>query len=137
MAEDNNKDLTTTKPNEHGIGRPTKLTEDTVKKLESVFKLDAPVKTACAYAGISRETYYTWLKENDGFSDRMAKAQEYARIAAGNVVMNAIVQDRDVSTARWWLEKRYPDEFGSNAPTIAQQFNVNGDEMKVEFIEKK
>jgi len=120
MAENNTNSLT--RPNDSGMGRPTKLTEDTVKKLESVFNLDVTVTTACAYAGISRETYYSWLKENPEFSDRMAKAQEYARIAAGNVVMNAIVRDKDVATARWWLEKRYPEEFGGRANSGSLEF---------------
>jgi hypothetical protein len=115
-------------------GRPTKMTEGLVKKLESVFQLGVKDTTACTYAGISRETYYNWIKANQEFSDRIAKAKEFARIAAGQVVVNAIIKDKDLATAKWWLEKKYPDEFGS-APGILQQFNVEGGEdMSIEFV---
>jgi len=114
---------TTKKITKHPGGRPTKMTEDAVKKLESVFKLAVSDTTACRYADISRITYYDWLKKDEEFSNRMSKAKEYARLAAGNVVMDAIVKDKDVNTAKWWLEKKCPEEF-AQPPSVAQQFNV-------------
>jgi len=122
------KELTSVK-NEGG--RPTKITDEVVKQLESVFKLAVTDTTACAYAKISRETFYNRLEKDPVFRDKIASAKEYARIAAGQVVIQAIA-DKDVQTARWWLEKKHPEEFRST-PVALTQVNVGG-EMGVEFI---
>lgn len=111
-------------------GRPTVMTDETVSKLESVFKLGVTDQVACTYAGISRETYYSHLEKNPLFSDKIASAKDYARIAAGSVVMDAIIKQKDVQTAKWWLEKKYPTEFGQQANN-AVNVQVNN------FIDKK
>jgi hypothetical protein len=36
----------------------------------------ASVTKACKYAGISRDTWYRWLKERQGFAERVAAAYE-------------------------------------------------------------
>ena len=53
--------MTTLSKNEGGA--PTKMTDDTVTKLESILKIGGTIEEACSYALISRETYYRWLKE--------------------------------------------------------------------------
>jgi len=124
----NNGEITESK-----VGRPTKMTEDVVKKLEAVYKLGVTDETACKYTGISRQTLNTWYKTHPVFLDRIQKAKEFVRIASGQVVVNAIVQDRDVEAAKWWLEKKHSDEFGGQ-PSILQQFNVEGSDMDIEFV---
>jgi len=95
------------KPN----GRPSVMTEEVVNLLENIFKLDVPIQVAVEYAGIDESTYYRHYKSNHAFARRMERAKIYARIAATNVVMDAIVKDKDVQSARWWLEKRHSEEF--------------------------
>ena len=114
-------------------GRPTAITKDVVAKLENVFKLDVPVETACKYAGIHKATYYRNYESNEEFATKIDKAREFARIAASRVVSKAIVEDDDVATARWWLEKKFPNEFGG-APGVVQQFNIEGGGMDIEFV---
>ena len=126
MAGSNNKSII-----KREIGRPTVIDDECVRKLESVFQLGVNDQTACLYAGISRDTFYDHIKHDQEFSDKMALAKEYARIAAGQVVVQAI-NNKDVNTAKWWLEKKYPQEFGGS-PQVVQQINAGGD-MKLEFI---
>lgn len=38
-------------------GRPTKMTPESVKKIEEVFAMDGSVGEACLFAGISQVTY--------------------------------------------------------------------------------
>ena len=87
-------------------GRPTKLNDDMVVKLESIFKVGGTVEEACSYALINKTTYYRWLEENVGFATKMQAAQYYADIVAKNVIVEDIVKNKDVDTAKWWLEKR-------------------------------
>jgi hypothetical protein len=87
-------------------GRPTLYSEDMVSKLESIFKIGGTVEQAITYAGISKETYYTWGEKHSGFLTKMEQARTYADIVAKNIVVDSMIKDRDVSTAKWWLEKR-------------------------------
>ena len=99
------------------VGRPTKLNDDLVVKLESIFKIGGTVEEACSYALINKTTYYRWLEENKDFATKMNSAQHYADIVAKNVVVDSMIKDKDLSTAKWWLEKR---QFRENNQTNVQ-----------------
>lgn len=101
-------------------GRPSKYSEEVVKQFEKVFRLDVPDKTAYEYIGVSHQTFHTWLKEKPEFLERITKAKKYARIAAGSVVKEAI-DKKDTQSARWWLEKKHPDEFHPSGTNVQIQ----------------
>lgn len=96
-----------------GGGRPTKI-QDAVTKLEEVFRLDVSDTVACQYAGISRETYYRWMENNDWFRDKMTVAKNYAYLAAKSVVAQDIINKKSIDTAKWYLEKKHSKEFTSS-----------------------
>lgn len=100
-------------------GRPSKLTEERTKKLEDIFKVGGTVLEACSFAGISTTAYYEWINKNESLRTKMEAAQHYADVVAKNLVSKAIIEDEDLSTAKWWLEKR---EFSQ--PQSLQQINV-------------
>lgn len=102
------------------VGRPTKLDDNVVAKLDSIFKVGGNVEEACSYALINKTTYYRWLEENEDFATKMESAQHYADIVAKNVVVDSMIKDRDLNTAKWWLEKR---EFKANNQTNIQVNN--------------
>jgi hypothetical protein len=88
------------------VGRRSKMTEEVIVKLESIFKIGGSIEEACSYAGISDETYRRWMNENNSFMARIESARHYPDIVAKNVVVDSMVKDRDLNTAKWWLEKR-------------------------------
>ena len=88
------------------VGRPTKLVPETVTKLESVFKVGGSKEEACSYAGISTRSYDRYMADDEDFVLKMTAAQHYADIVAKNVVVDKIINDRDLQTAKWWLEQR-------------------------------
>jgi cob(I)alamin adenosyltransferase len=102
-------------------GRPSLLNEEMITKLEDIFKVGGTVDEACSFAGISKMTYYRWLKDNESFVTKMEAAQHYADVVAKNVVVHDITKKRDVGTAKWWLEKR---QFRDNQTQVAVQVNV-------------
>lgn len=105
-------------------GRPSAITDDVVAKLEEIFKLDVTVEIACNYAQINPATYYRRYAKDEQFARRMEAAKYFARVAASNVVVDKIANDRDVNTAKWYLEKRVPEfRGGDDGKTI----NVAGD----------
>ena len=94
------------------VGRPTKITEEVVKKLQSILQLGVNDTVACQYAKISRETFYNRLEVDEVFRDVIESAKQLVTIAAGQVVSQSIIKDKDVASAKWWLERKAPDEFG-------------------------
>lgn len=94
-------------------GRPTVITIEAVSKLVASFQNGMTVRDACWQSGISHEAYYNRLRNDEEFADTMARAQASCTLKARQVIIEAI-QGGSVSTAKWWLEKKAPDEFGRN-----------------------
>jgi hypothetical protein len=90
----------------HKGGAPTKVTPEIETKLESIFKIGGTIAEATSYAGIGERTYYDRAKASPEFSQKMEAAKHYADIVAKNVVVDSILKDKDISSAKWWLEKR-------------------------------
>lgn len=87
------------------VGRPTVVTEEIVGKLVEVFRLGVSDTAACAHAGISRDTFYERLKSDPLFSDKITSAKNFAVLASRQNVVKAIVQDKDLDTSKWYIEK--------------------------------
>lgn len=92
-------------------GRPEKVTKDVVSKLEHVFSLGGNVTEACLYSGISRETYYKYLKKNPKFSDRVEVLSSHVSLRAKNRIYTAI--SNDTALAWKYLERKFPEEYGA------------------------
>lgn len=95
-------------------GRPTLLTEATIRKLEELFKAGSTVEQACIYANIGKSTYYDWLKADDSFRMKMEKAQYYVDVVAQNIVVDDIVNKKNIDSAKWWLVNKKGTGFGRN-----------------------
>ena len=93
------------------VGRPTKFTEETRKKIEEATALDASIEEVCYYADISKDTYYRWLKENPEFSDRLDTLRQRPILKARKTIDDAL---GDPSFAFRYLEKKRRKEFGNN-----------------------
>lgn len=95
-----------------GAGRPTIKTDDIVLKLEEALKSDFTISEACNYAGISRPSYYKWLQEDEVFSYRMEKAQQYLAFKAKKTVAKG-VEKEDMDSSKWWLTRRQRDRYAT------------------------
>lgn len=94
-------------PNPHG-GRPTKYTPKTISLLIVAFQNGYNVLEACAYSGISSETFYDWLKSKQGFSDAVDRARAMPNRRAKENVIKAL-NEGDINASKWWLERRDPE----------------------------
>lgn len=94
------------------MARPSSLTPEVVSLLEHSVMDGANITEACQVAGISRETYYKHLKEDEKFADKMADAEEYpSKVAKKNLIER--IKRKDVETSKWWLERKKKDEFST------------------------
>ena len=93
-------------------GRPTSLTPDTVAKLCEAMRLGMSIQTACHYAKVNRSTFYRHLETDGDFATKIEAAQDYLVLIASALIHKAIVQDKNVQAAMWWLERAAPEQFG-------------------------
>lgn len=105
--------------NKKKMGRPTKLTPKIQDEIVELLKAMNYVETACAVVGISKNTYYDWIKKaNESkrrnkytiFRDEIEKAQAWgeARLVA---TINRH-SERNWQAGAWLLEKRHSDRWG-------------------------
>ena len=90
-------------------GRPTKMTQGTIKKLEEAFLRGLSDEEACLYANISKPTLYDYCKKDPRFSDRKELLKQRLKTRAKLNISNAI-EGGDVAISKWYLERK-DDEF--------------------------
>lgn len=92
---------------------------------EGLFKKDA-----CLLAGISRETFYQWIREGkqDAKEDKeslereLYEGLEVAEVKAVQVHVKNIKSagGKDWKASAWWLERTRHNDYGKRPPTPAQ-----------------
>ena len=104
-----------------GRGRPEKISREIIDKIKTAILAGAYVETAAAFAGISKETFYQWLKKGAGaksgiyvdFSDAIKKAMAEAELRDVMVINKA--SQTSWQAAAWKLERKYPGRWGQRA----------------------
>ena len=127
-----NKSKNISNPN----GRPTIMTPETVKKLKEGFAQGFSVDNAWIWADISKQTYYTYCEKEAGFLDHCKTLQKKPLIKS-ILVINKALNEGDVSTAKWYAERKAKDEFslrneltGEDGKAIENNVNI-----KVKFVD--
>lgn len=59
----------------NAVGRPIKVDAKVMTKLIAAIQTNSNVKDACSYAGISRQTYYFYMKKEAVFAEKMETAK--------------------------------------------------------------
>ena len=91
------------------VWRPTKLTPETVKKIEEAFSLDCTVSEACFYAWISRETYYTFIKKYPEYADRFEALRNKPVLLARQELVKGMKWNPEMALK--YLERKRKNEF--------------------------
>lgn len=118
------------------IGRPTVITAKVVRLLVTSFHNGLTVRQACWQSGISHEAYYQRLRNDIDFADTMSKAQYLPSITARTNITKAIKKG-DISSSRWWLERKEKDEFSSKADiTVQEEIIAMPTDDEIERIQK-
>lgn len=110
--------------NEKKTRNPPKINEFVVARIEDAISLGCTQTEACLLAGISPKTLLEWQKDNPLWVERKEFLARTQIRKAKNVISDAL-DNGDVNTAKWYLEKKCRDEFGNqikidNTVTIKQ-----------------
>ncbi len=85
-----------------------KQTPEVIAKLEYAFSIDSTVIEACFFADISETTYHRWCSENEQLRERFKALKSKQVLRARQTICDNL---DDVSTAKWYLERKRKDEF--------------------------
>lgn len=115
-------------------GRPTKLTMEMQTEIVELIKAGNYVETACLVAGVSKQSFYQWLKKANAstrtnkyvvFRDAVKKAQAWAE--ARDVAIIARHSEEYWQAAAWRLERKYPDKWGRQKLEVQHTGKIEAD----------
>ena len=95
-----------TKKNPKGKQKKPKKTENAIRELKNLLMIGCSIKEACISAGISYDTYYRWIKEDDKLSEELNRAKQNIFKKARMTIFEDL---KDPITARWFAERRIPE----------------------------
>jgi len=72
--------------------------------------------TAAALSGVGASTLSRWISEDEDFAQAVQTAESRAVAAALGAITHAAASGT-WQAAAWWLERRYPAEWGRNRRT--------------------
>lgn len=107
-----------------GVGRPTVMTPQVIAKLEEAFLFGATDLQACFLAGISKDAFYDYCKENPSFSDKKEALKDSPKITAKKIIVKSL-DAGDEDMAKWYAERKIKDEF-SPRTDVNLDANING-----------
>lgn len=116
-------------------GRPTKMTPETVKKLEEAFLMGCSDLEACLYADISKQTLYTHQDKHPEFIDRKKKLKENPVMVARKSVLKGI--EKDSKLAFDYLKAKKSDEFAEKKNIGITDKEGNDRKWKIEVTHVK
>lgn len=93
-------------------GRPTKMTPETISKLEEAFAIGASDSEACFYADISNQVLYNYQTSHPEFVERKERLKERPVLLARQAVMKGL-ENNDSALGMKYLERRKPKEFAT------------------------
>lgn len=105
-------------------GRPTKMTQGTLRKLEELFVRGLSDEEACLLADIGTTTLYDYCKENPEFSERKELLKQRVKTRAKLNISKAI-EEGDIDLSKWYLERRDNDFKAKQAVTHDGEIAVN------------
>ena len=97
-------------------GRPTKMTQETIAKLEQAFSMGCGDREACLFANISLQTLYTYQHKHPEFTKRKEVLKENPVLLARMTIVKDL-KDKKSQTAMWFLERKKKDEFSPKIET--------------------
>ncbi len=111
------------------IGRPSKFTAKVKEAILEAVGKGVSLAFACEYAGINKRTLFLWLQRGLKADESGEDAEYYAfctavKRAKAYAVVEAVTYIRGHGEKwqadAWWLERRYPEEFGQNIAVRVQ-----------------
>jgi len=95
------------------MARPTKYNKEILPKILDKFKEGASVCEICADIGISRDTFYKWVKEYHEFSDTYKKGLELSQAWWEKIGKAGTIGKLNINPTMWIynMKNRFREEW--------------------------
>lgn len=122
------------------MARPSKLTPEVQQRIVQALTAGNTRETVARYAGIDPASFYGWLKRGEAagsgpyfeFFNAVKKAESDATVHAVAIIHQAM--PKNWQAAAWFLERRYPDDWGrKDRVTIEHQLQQEAERIAVEM----
>ena len=87
------------------MGRPSKMNDLTLQKLQDAFLMGCTDSEACLYAGIVPSTLYNYQAQNLDFMEQKETCKQNPFLKARKVILDAL-EGGDLSTAQKVLDRK-------------------------------
>lgn len=115
-------------------GRPTKMTDETVKKLEFAFMQGLSDEESCLYADISKQTLYNYQEKNPEFLDRKTVLKSNLKMNAKLNLAKEVNESKNIELSLWVLERTAPEYRPKQEVTAAMDINTKYSQMTDEEL---
>ena len=119
-------------------GRPDKIDEKVLSKLEEGFSMGLTDVECCLYADIASATLYRYIEKNPKFRERKEELKNNLKMVA-KTNLDKSIKKWDLTDSKWYLERKGKDEF-SLKQEIDQKseidLNINISELTDEELDK-
>ena len=109
------------------VGRPTKLTPELQRVIVQALRAALYVETACDIAGISKDTFYNWLRQGQekpyGKHGRFSDAVKKAQAEAEGRLIGHLLQDGTWQSKAWILERKFRSRWGRSLTVYDQRYD--------------
>lgn len=110
QEETEDLDLSTYQKWVSSVGRPKKINLRIINKISFYLRQGNSFIDSCLLAGANRNTVYDNLKQNPEYRAIIAEAWTQNKQRHIRRIQKA--SEKDAKHSEWWLERRYPVEFG-------------------------
>ena len=110
------------------MGRPTKMTPDTLDKLRTAFLIGATDAEACGFADITDKTLYNYQDKHPEYLHQKQAWKDQPILKAKTTVVNSLDEVKD---AQWYLERKVKNEFSQRTELTGEE----GKDITVKIVE--
>ena len=89
-----------------------KKTKKLMDKLIQEIEQTPVIQVACDRAGLSRNSFYRWMKENPEFLSRVDEAMSLGTGLVNDVAISNVlsgIKSKDPMYTKYWLDRKHPD----------------------------
>ena len=94
-----------------GVGRPRKINEELLRKLEEGFLMGLSDREACLFADVAYSTFNDYCKKHPKFSERKETLKKGVQMHAKINISNEIKKKKNIDLSLWYLSRKCSDEF--------------------------
>ena len=104
------------------MGRPTKMTPETIQKLETAFIAGCTDLEAFCYADVSKSTLYDYCQNHPDFSERKETLKNQPVMQARFIVRESL-NEGDLATANKVIDRKEGQKITQDITSCGHQIN--------------